>query len=44
MKSVYTADSYHEVANILHEILSAGDTVLLKGSRGMKMEKIIDLL
>ena len=44
MKSVYTADSHHEVANILHEILSAGDTVLLKGSRGMKMEKIIDLL
>ena len=44
MEAVYTAASHEEAARILHEILQPGDAVLFKGSRGMKMEKIIELL
>ena len=44
MKAVYRAASHEEAAEILHKILQPGDAVLFKGSRGMKMEKIIDLL
>ena len=44
MEAVYTAASHEEAARILKEILQPGDAVLFKGSRGMKMEKIIELL
>ena len=44
MEAVYTAASHEEAARILHEILQPGDAVLFKGSRGMKMEKIIETL
>ena len=44
MDAVYEAASHAEAARILKEILQPGDAVLFKGSRGMKMEKIIDLL
>lgn len=40
----YCCDSHEEAAAKLKEILQPGDTVLFKGSRGMQMEKIIELL
>jgi len=42
--SVYSCDSHADAAKVLHKILQPGDTILFKGSRGMQMEKIIDLL
>ena len=41
---VYRCGSHEEAAEKLHELLQPGDTILFKGSRGMQMEKIIDLL
>ncbi|MCR5440006.1 MAG: UDP-N-acetylmuramoyl-tripeptide--D-alanyl-D-alanine ligase [Selenomonas sp.] len=41
---VYRCTSHEEAAQRLHEILQPDDTILFKGSRGMQMEKIIDLL
>jgi len=47
-KNGSTKDSYfknkEELADSLREILKPGDAVLVKGSRGMKMEDVIDLL
>jgi UDP-N-acetylmuramoyl-tripeptide--D-alanyl-D-alanine ligase len=40
----YDFSSNKEAAELLNEILAPGDVVLVKGSRGMKMEYIIDLL
>lgn len=42
--SVYSCDSHADAAKVLQKILQPGDTILFKGSRGMQMEKIIDLL
>ena len=42
--TAYRCASHKEAAEKLHSILQPGDTVLFKGSRGMQMEKIIDLL
>lgn len=44
MKNVYTAKNHQEAADLLHELLQPGDTVLLKASRGMALEKILELL
>lgn len=44
IKTVYSCQSHAEAAQRLHELLKTGDTILFKGSRGMQMEKIIDLL
>ena len=44
MTAVYRCASHEEAAEKLHELLQPGDTLLFKGSRGMAMEKIIDLL
>ena len=44
MTAVYRCASHEEAAEKLHELLQPGDTLLFKGSRGMTMEKIIDLL
>jgi UDP-N-acetylmuramoyl-tripeptide--D-alanyl-D-alanine ligase len=33
-----------ELATHLQNILKPGDTLLVKGSRGMKMEELIDML
>ncbi|MBR1397453.1 MAG: UDP-N-acetylmuramoyl-tripeptide--D-alanyl-D-alanine ligase [Selenomonadaceae bacterium] len=44
LEKIFVADTYEEAANHLHKILLKGDTVLFKGSRGMKMEKIIELI
>ena len=41
---VCVCPSHEDAAARLHEILQPGDTILFKGSRGMQMEKIIDLL
>ncbi len=41
---VFRCESHEEAAERLHAILQPGDTILFKGSRGMQMEKIIDLL
>ena len=40
----YHAESHESAAKYLREMLVDGDTVLFKGSRGMKMEQIIALL
>ena len=41
---VFSCDSHAKAADRLREILQPGDTILFKGSRGMQMEKIIELL
>ena len=41
---VYSADSHQDAAKKLQEIMRPCDTILFKGSRGMQMEKIIDLV
>lgn len=44
IREVYRCDSHERAAEVLKEILRPGDTVLFKGSRGMQMEKIIDMI
>ncbi|MDD2554291.1 MAG: UDP-N-acetylmuramoyl-tripeptide--D-alanyl-D-alanine ligase, partial [Desulfotomaculaceae bacterium] len=39
-KGVHCGDN-DEAIKVLEKILGAGDTVLVKGSRGMKMEQIV---
>lgn len=42
--AVYMCASHEAAADVLHQVMRAGDTILFKGSHGMMMEKIIDLL
>ncbi len=42
--AVHRCGSHEEAGQVLRDILQPGDTVLFKGSRGMQMEKIIELL
>jgi UDP-N-acetylmuramyl pentapeptide synthase len=44
VKLVYNCNSHAEAGTVLKEILQPDDTILFKGSRGMQMEKIIDLI
>lgn len=44
MKNVFRTKDHAEAAEKIKEIMKSGDTILFKGSRGMRMEKIIDLL
>ncbi len=44
MTAVYRCASHEEAATTLKKILRPDDTVLFKGSHGMQMDKIIDLL
>ena len=44
LKQVYACDTHQQAADRLKALLKPGDTVLFKGSRGMAMEKIIDLI
>lgn len=44
LKQVFACNTHEEAADALKKILLAGDTVLLKGSRGMQMEKIIEFI
>jgi UDP-N-acetylmuramoyl-tripeptide--D-alanyl-D-alanine ligase len=41
MKNVYTVTTHEEAAQRLQSVIKPGDTVLVKGSRGFKMEKIL---
>jgi UDP-N-acetylmuramoyl-tripeptide--D-alanyl-D-alanine ligase len=43
-KQIWKADNHREAANRLRNVLARGDRLLVKGSRGMKMEKICALL
>jgi UDP-N-acetylmuramoyl-tripeptide--D-alanyl-D-alanine ligase len=40
--TVYTLETAQEAGRILKEIWVKGDTVLIKGSRGMKLEKVLE--
>ena len=42
--NAHHAETHAEAADVLRSLLADGDTVLFKGSRGMKMEEIIGLL
>ena len=44
LAEVYTTSTHAEAAEVLKTIVKPEDTVLFKGSRGMQMEKIIELL
>ena len=44
MENVFHVESHQAAADKLHEMLQPEDTVLFKGSRGMQMEKIIELM
>ena len=44
LKTIYTTDTHEEAAKHLCNLLVEGDTILFKGSRGMQMEKIIELI
>jgi UDP-N-acetylmuramoyl-tripeptide--D-alanyl-D-alanine ligase len=35
---------HEEIATLIHGLLVAGDWVLVKGSRGMRMEKVVEIL
>lgn len=41
---VHIFDSKQEAIDLLREILEPGDVVLVKGSRGMRMEEIVSAL
>jgi UDP-N-acetylmuramoyl-tripeptide--D-alanyl-D-alanine ligase len=43
-REVYFADSNAQAVEILREIARSGDMILLKGSRGAKMEEIVNAL
>lgn len=44
MEQVYECESHEATVAVLKKVLQKGDTVLFKGSHGMHMEKIIELL
>jgi UDP-N-acetylmuramoyl-tripeptide--D-alanyl-D-alanine ligase len=42
--SVFSCENHQEVLDVLKSFISSGDTVLVKGSRGMSLEKAVELL
>ncbi|HPM42924.1 MAG TPA: cyanophycin synthetase, partial [Candidatus Omnitrophota bacterium] len=41
---LWHCSTHDEIASVLHRVLKKGDVVLLKGSRSMKMERVLDKL
>lgn len=44
MKSLWHCSTHGEIADILNKVARSGDAVLIKGSRGMRMEEVIKKL
>lgn len=44
IEQIFTADTHEQAAEYLRGIVHYGDTILFKGSRAMRMEKIIELV
>lgn len=44
MKAVFHLNSVQEVIDFLNDVVSEGDVLLIKGSRGMHMEQVVDAL
>jgi UDP-N-acetylmuramoyl-tripeptide--D-alanyl-D-alanine ligase len=42
--NIYQAKTLEDVTGTIHEILKPGDALLIKGSRGMKMERVVEFL
>ncbi len=43
-KNLWHCSTHGQIASILRKVVKPGDAVLLKGSRGMKLEEVIDIL
>jgi UDP-N-acetylmuramoyl-tripeptide--D-alanyl-D-alanine ligase len=43
-KHLWHCATHDEIAGILKEVVRDGDIVLVKGSRGMRMEKVVEKL
>lgn len=44
MKSAYHFDSVQELNAELSEVVAEGDVLLVKGSRGMHMEQVVEAM
>ena len=44
MKNVFHFDSVADVVDYLSDTVAEGDILLVKGSRGMHMEQVVDAL
>lgn len=44
LEQIFTADTHEQAAEYLRGIVHRGDTILFKGSRAMRMERIIELV
>ncbi|MDN9381267.1 UDP-N-acetylmuramoyl-tripeptide--D-alanyl-D-alanine ligase, partial [Clostridioides difficile] len=42
--NIYHFENREDVFNKLNELVKTGDTILVKGSRGMRLEKIVEYL
>jgi len=42
--NIFVCNTNEEVNEILKDIIKEGDSILVKGSRGMKMEQIVQFL